>query len=289
MKKKQQNLKRMKDSIYSYRQALYMAFYSRRLYVDVVKRWRGFSFKYLLLLIMIATIPLSGRIIYKFNQALNEQMIEVINKLPPLEIHNGELIFDKPMPYFIKNKAGSVAIIIDTTGKVTKIDQSYPELMMLITKNNLYFQPPNVYLFPMSDGLKSPSVTVEPLDGMNEIFVGKEWIQTSGVLNLKWIGSALVYPIIVPLLFGMIATLSLVFTMLAQGVAWVIFKTKLSFKETCRLIIVASTAQALTSFLLLAFDFTFPGMQMMCGMMTFVYFSFAVLSVRRESNQLVRS
>lgn len=289
---KKQKLKRMNDKVFSYRQALYMAFYSGRLYVDVKKRWRGFGLKYLILLIMIATIPLSIHVIYKFNQAFNDQMIAVINKIPPLTVHNGQLLFDKPMPYFIKNKKGNTAIIIDTTGKVTAIDNKYPELMMLITKENIYFQPPDANLFPASETsleLNKPSVITETLEGMNDTFVAREWVQTSGILNLKWIGSLAVYPIIASLLFGSMATLCLVFTMIAKGIAQMIFKTKLTFKEACRLIVVASTAQILLYLLSLAVEVTFPGMRLILGLMTFIYFGFAVLTIRRESNQLVRT
>lgn len=289
MSKKQQNLKRINDRVYSYRQALYMAFYSRRLYIDVVKRWRGFGFKYLLLLVIIAVIPMSGRIIYKFNHAFDDQLITLINEIPPLDIRNGELVFDKPMPYIIKDKTGADSIIIDTTGKVTQIDKTHPNLMMLITKDTLYFLSPSIHLFPSSPEFSTASVITEPLAGINETFVTNDWVKSSGILYSKWIVSVLIYPITISMIFGMVAALSLVITMLAKAISWLIFKTKLTFKETCRLIVVASTGQTLIFLPLIGFNLMTEWIQMLCITMTFIYFSFAVLAVRREIKQLVRT
>ena len=77
MIKKKQTLRPLDAPIYNYWQALYRSFYSGRLYIDVIKRWRGFGALYLLLAISLASIPLSLRIMVDFNHYFEKKMINV--------------------------------------------------------------------------------------------------------------------------------------------------------------------------------------------------------------------
>ena len=232
MRKKQKLPKQMNAPIYRYRQALYMAFYSSRLYIDVVKRWRGFGFLYLLLLISVAAIPVSIRIIIDFNQYFNEKLIIPFKKIPPLYINHGVIEIDKAMPYFIKDKTGAVVALIDTRGGVTSFDSAYPDLAMVITNDTLYFKSPKFHLFLNGfTSVGSEKIIVEKLsEDMSDVFVPEVWLKSSGVLRLKWITDVIIYPSLVSFFFGLYFTLLLVITMLAQTVSWLIFKCQLNFK-----------------------------------------------------------
>lgn len=291
MKKKQpQAPKPINTRIYSYWQSFYMAWYSRRLYVDVAKRWRGLGFFYLLLLIAIASIPVSVRIVIDFNRYVNEQIISPIEKIPPLTIQNGELIFDKDMPYLIKNKAGAVVIAIDSNGVVKDMDSTYPKLMLLITKHKLYFRMPEIKVFFNPQDKQPAPPTVETLDKHDsEIFVAKDWVKNSGLLRLKWLITVMIYPMLVSFLFGLFYTFFLILAMLGQVFSWLIFKYKLSFKEAARLLVVACTAQVTIFLILLSVNLLFQGMGLLALIMNATYFSYAVLSVKRESKMMVHS
>ncbi len=289
MSKKQQ-LTLMDKPIYHYWQALYLAFYSRHLYVDVAKRWRGYGVLYLLLLIAIAAIPLSVRGYLFFNQYFNEQIIIPIEKLPPLYVQNGELIFDKPMPYLIKNSKGKAVLIIDTTGKVKSIDKTHPDLTVLITKDALFVRLPTFQSFfsnlpsESEDNIYAQSLRKE----INEVFVGKEWLEASGVLKMKWIGLLLVYPLMVSFIYGFYLVAMLFFAFFAQLCSIIIFKYKMTYKDTARLFLVASTPETFLLFGLLSLNITFRYSGLCNIAILALYFSFAALTVRRESNQLVR-
>ncbi len=290
MIKKEQTLKRVDAPVYRYRQALYMAFYSRQLYVDVAKRWRGFCFLYLLLVIAIVSIPYSVHSILNFNHYMNDQIISPLEKIPPLHVQNGEVLFDKPMPYLIRNNSGDVIIMIDTNDKVSGMDANFPQLKMLIAKNKLYLHGPHLnYFLKTPDKVNTPPL-VKILDkNMSGIFVAKDWIKDGGLLPLKWFLRIMVYPMIVSFFLCLSSTFFLVFTMLAQTVSWLIFRFKLSFMETTRMLVVASTAQMSAFLLLLSVNRLLPNMGLICVGLVAIYFSYAVLAVKRESKMMVHA
>ena len=75
-------LKPIDKPAYSYWSALWKSFYSRRLYVDVGKRWSGFGILYLLLVIALLSLPFYLRVLQSVNQSFQEQIIEPSVKIP---------------------------------------------------------------------------------------------------------------------------------------------------------------------------------------------------------------
>lgn len=290
MRKKEQMLKRVDVPLYRYWQALYMAFYSRRLYVDVAKRWRGFNFVYLLFVITVVSLPFSIRIMLDLNHYFNEQIISPLEQLPPLHLENGQILLDKPMPYLIKNKTGAVVIMVDTREGVKGMDPAYPELMILVAKDKLYFDVPDIKLFFSSPDSPSKHPTVQGLDKhVSEVFNAKEWIHSSGIVKFKWFLICLMYPAIISFFFGLICSISLVLTMFAQAFSWLIFNTKLTFKEVLRMLVVASTPLMTIFMLLFSVNRLFPGMGLVWIVLITAYFSYAVLAVKRENKMLVHA
>ena len=290
MSKKSTNMRLSDAPIYSYWQALYLAFYSSRLYIDVAKRWRGYGLRYLLLVIAILTIPLSVLVIYNFNTYFSEQMVEPITKIPRLYIQNGAVVFDKPMPYLIKNKSGNVVAIVDTTTSIDAASKLFPDLTVLITKDNLYFKPPKFQLFSTKqEELKGGNVYAQPISKhINEVFVGKEWIAASGILKLKVAVEFLVYPIMVGLVYGVYLGVMLFLAFVAQLCAIIVFKYRLSFKDSCRIFFVAATPQTALFFIMFAAKITLPFGGLIYVVLLAIYFNYAVICVKRESNKMVR-
>ena len=95
----------------------------------------------------VLSIPFTLRMSLVFNQSFNQQIIDPLLQIPTFYVQNGEVSFDKPMPYLIKNKKGQVVLIIDTTGKVDDFTEQYPYLSILINKNIIYFKIPTPQLF----------------------------------------------------------------------------------------------------------------------------------------------
>ena len=99
----------------------------------------------------------------------------------------------------------------------------------------------------------------------------------------------MVYPMEFPFVFGLFYMFFLILAMLAQVFSWLIFKYKLTYKEATRLLTVASTAQVVIFLILLSANFLFHGVGLLAVILNALYFSYAVLSVKRESKMMVHS
>lgn len=280
----QQQLESTESATYSYWRALYLSFYSSRLYCDVVKRWKGFGIAYLFLAIALGSIPLSGRIITQFNHFFAEQILAPFQDLPILEIKNGEVLFDKPMPYFIKNKQGEVVSIIDTTGVIHKISPAYPHLKVLVTKNEINFQPPSINQFlgatTPSSANKIYSHTLP--EGSNGVFDGKIWLKTTGFSKLKIFFDLCIFPFMTLFYFAIALLFLPIIATLGQLGADVFLGLKLKFKESCRLLAVSATPMIAFFFLMRTGNFVFPGLGFIFFLILMGYFIFAMFSLKCE-------
>lgn len=288
---KNNSLKPVDAPVYRYWAALLMSFYSSRLYIDVGKRWRGIGILYLLLVIAIGSIPYSLRMIVEFNNDFNQRIIQPIAVLPTIMIQNGSIIFDKPMPYFLKNNKDQVVSIIDTKDTITKFDNTYPELTILVNKDVIYYKLPTPHIM----GVVTPEtekgvVLAQPFDkSVNMIFDGKKIIQENSISALKYAGELMIYPFVMTVLYSIFVVVFLTFAFLGQLFARIFFSFHLSFKQSCRLFMVSVTPMSLIFMVLLSLNWIFPGLGFVLLVLMFGYFSFAIKSLRAESRQVVRS
>ncbi|MBA3537470.1 MAG: DUF1189 family protein [Tatlockia sp.] len=292
MTKKGKQLSDIDKPIYRYWQALYQSFFNPQVYVDVAKRWRGLGINYLLLVIFIFSIPFAIRFILEFNQFFQDKMVQPISALPTLYIQNGKVSLDKPMPFIIKNKQGQVAAIVDTTGVVKTMDGKYPELAILITQDRLFLRLPtsNFFFSPKETPNTANNIQVYPFsDKANSVFIGKEWVKTSGIQNLKLFFGILIYPTMALVAFGAFLVFILAIALMAQFIARLFFKISITYKQACRLLIVSLTPFMLVFWTLLAFGTISGTYTFFLPLLMFTYFCYAVLALKRESHKLVRS
>lgn len=278
--------------IYKYWQALYMSFYSRRLYVDVAKRWKGFGLMYCLLLMTVASIPFAVKSVIDFNQYVGSDFIKPVSEIPPFKIVHGKAVFEENMPFIIKNSLAQDVVVIDTTGKINSMNEKYPDLIMLITADKYYFRAPKLRF--LKDDLKNQryfdTQRIESFDFSNiesGVFDAKAWIKDSNLMRLKNGLLAFIYPFLVSAFFGIFVTFLLVLSMMGQLVSYTIFKYKLKFKPACRIMMVSSSVGLSLFLCLKATQYNTNLMNCMCILLIIGYFCFAVLSVRRESRELV--
>src|SRR3990167_6262540 len=273
---------------FRYWQALYLSFFSGRLYVDVAKRWQGLGIGYLLLLICITTFPLSARLAYDFNSFYEAQIIAPLKEIPKLYVQNGKVSLDKPMPYRIKNKEGKVVLIIDTTGEVTMIDKTNPNLTMLITRDQFLYRLPVPQFYTNNySAAETGDVFAEPFDkGMNQIFDGNEWVQSVGIERVKWASDFLFFPTVAATFFTLYLCFFLIFTFMAQLGAKLFIKKSLTYKQACRLFIVSATPAVTLSFVSLATTIGGAFVGPILLILMILCFSYAVYVVKQEGNQL---
>jgi hypothetical protein len=274
---------------YRFRQALYMAFYSKRLYQDVAARWKGLGLKYMLFLTACALLPLSMVLIKGSNQYLNDYIIYPFHVLPPLYIHQGEVTFHEKMPYLIRNSAEEVIGIVDTTGMTKGVNSGYyPQLTWVLTKNTLYFRPPPIpWLSQKNINQKPSEIIKKPLDAdLNTIFLAEEWYNSSPLPYLKIFFSSILYPCLVAFIASISLSLWFALAWLAQFVASVIFKVKLSYQTSFRLLTVALTPPFFIFFGTLAIGIIVPGIAWAYLALLSAYFSFAVVMIKYSNKSL---
>jgi hypothetical protein len=274
---------------YGFWQAIYMAFYSPALYVDVARRWSGLSLRYLLLFLFCVTLPLSVRFGLSINQYFNEQLIDPLNAMPPLYIHHGEIQFDHFMPYTLSTSKGDVVAIIDTTGMINAPDKRlYPKLTFLITKDTIYFTPPPLNLLagitlPFEDKSFAQSIDKDT----DDVFIGKKLIVSSKIQSMVLVLTCVFYPCLALFFFTLFSVMLLAFAWAGQFFARVLFKIMLPYTVSFRMLMIALTPPLTLYFGLVTTDRLFSQAGLYYLALFSIYFSLGVIAVKRANSALV--
>lgn len=292
MKNNKTNLNAVDRRIYSYWQALYLAFFSSRLYVDVGKRWRGFGLSYLLLVISLAAIPLGLKSIRMFDEYYTQQLIEPIKKIPTFEVVRGRLVFPFFMPYFVKNQQNEEVIIIDDKPNLTEINYIYPHWMMFITTDRLYIRLPHLSFIPHEimptwSNYNSNNVSMQMFTHIpHAVFNSEAWTEHTNMALTKRYMLISIYPTLIFLLFGFFSILLWLMTVLGKAFTTTLFKFKIGFKRAFRLMVVSSSS-VIGLFIMSLSLGRFPLEGLYLLIVIVMYFFFAVLSLKKESTNMV--
>ncbi|RUR10664.1 DUF1189 family protein [Legionella sp. km772] len=288
MAKVKDKLRPIDAPIYSIWQALYLSFFSIRLYIDVGKRWTGYGIRYLLLLIALWSIPMAVKMGIDFNQTFNQQLIEPLSIIPTIYIQNGQASFDKPMPYLIKNKKGEVVLIVDTTGKVNDFTSEYPKLTVLINKDKVAFRMPGIPILGEAPKTEHNKPLIQSFNkGDNLVFNGKQIVAQNSFSQWKIAAQLMIYPLVFSVFFGMFLFMFLVFGFLGQLFARIFFSFHITVKTSARLLMVATTPMMLTLLIMELANLLFPGFGFLLVVILAAYFSFAVFAFKSESRRMV--
>lgn len=290
-----QGVKPIDQPDFKYWQALYLAFFSQRLYIDVVKRWHGFGMIYFLIMMFIISVPWTFYYTAQFSQYLDDEIIFPFERMPPLMIQNGEVSIDKSVPYIIESKSNKPAIEINTTSDLKGFSSQYPTVFFLITKNALYFRVPSNPAFSMPK--LSPTGQTESFKNLteyhfekndNQVFSGRDWVRTSGIQSLRAYAALIVFPIVFGMLWGLYFVTSVVLASMGRIIASVVLKYPIGFIDSFRLAWVASTAPIAFVNIVLYVGYNLRGLGWYYITLVAIYFSLAILCVKRESQALVR-
>lgn len=266
---------------HSYIQALYQSFFSKSLYIDVVKRWQGFAFIYLMFLIGVICIPLSIYTATSSWQGLENSLLKPLAKLPTITISQGKVYFPHPMPYYIMNEeTGKPAIVVDTTGKNNKLNErQYKDVAVLVTKENIYVRGFN------------KEIQKQPLSAfsMAQQFNGKQILGSYNIQTLKRLFQFSVYPILVSFLFGVILVTLMLFALIGQIISKTVMHFDMNYKQAVRLTFVASTPYMLFAFIGIILGFTSIAICLLEFFVLLGYFFFGLMANRKYAKQLVHA
>jgi hypothetical protein len=228
-------------------QAVFLSFFSPDLYRDVVQNWRGVGFLYLFLLIALTWALQAVKLQNDVARFIDQYAVTTIQQFPKVRIEKGELSFDKPSPYYVKNTNGKPLIVFDTSnlsdlknpetgkpllpnaeslGPLEPPTVDYPDPLIIATKKEIIFW----------DGKQAK---VNPLNGVDKVEVDQSTINSFVDAFRKWIG-IVVYIVLVPMLFVIHIIWVLFYGLVAKIIANMM-KIELNYAQLVRLSVIAIT------------------------------------------------
>lgn len=289
MRFKKQGMKPIDQPNFRYWQALYMALYSSRFYVDVIKRWRGFGVLYFVFLTALCSIPVAIQGYQLASIYFKNELIYPIKHMPLLMIKDGQVSMNEPSPYIGKSRTGKNVVKIDLNGTTRDFSKESPSLILLITKDTIIYRMslnnplPGFKESQLNDEIKP--YTFDSKD--NEVFSGREWVKFSKVKYLNLILALFIYPCTVGALLGIYGSLNLVISSIGRIISTAILKHTIHYKVSFRLAWVASTGPFIFMMLIYSSGVNVINSGIYYLVLVCCYFCYGVLCVKRESNQLV--
>lgn len=127
---------------YSIIHPLFMSFFSKSLYRDVGRNWKGLCFTYLILLLALCWIPTMIQFHSVVSEFVTVYAPPFVDQIPAITISEGEVSTPELVPYFIRDpESDALLAIIDTTGEFTSLDDFEAldefEAQVLITKTKI--------------------------------------------------------------------------------------------------------------------------------------------------------
>lgn len=184
--------------------ALGQAFYSRELYAEAARQWKGVGFLYLFFLLALAWIPAMVEMHLNFSDYMTEHFSEFVSQVPKITIENGEVSVDVPTPHEIRNpETGELIAVIDLTGEISSLDGT--EAKVLLTKTHVYLQQntrPETRVYDLSN-VKEFTLTQDDITVWGEL--ARQWLAV--VFYLFAVLFSLVYRILQALLYAAIGLL----------------------------------------------------------------------------------
>jgi hypothetical protein len=129
-----------------------MSFYSRSLYQEVGRNWKGLSFIYLLMLVALSWILGISEIHSGVSDFITNAAPGIVEQVPLITISEGTVSTDASEPYFITDpESGSSIIIIDTTGQITSLDDTDATMLLTKTKAIVKKGPAETRIYNLSE------------------------------------------------------------------------------------------------------------------------------------------
>lgn len=262
---------------FNYAQALYRAFYSGALYIEVSRLWRGLGLRYLFLLSVILSVPWATTEYVKQAYFFNDVVVPAFKALPPIPIKDGHVQFDKPMPYMIKDEQGKPVIIVDTTGKIKDLKgDKYSDVLLLITKDSFVSQ------------FRGMPQTVDPIKaGADGEITAPLFLQALEKGRSMFITS--LYPVLVLSLFSTLFILALLYGFIAIPVATSLLRYPITYRQSIKLTAVAMTPMTTVLFILYLGDWVNNSTGILLFVVMTAYYVFAVRSNKHAPKSLILS
>lgn len=182
----------MKSKRYSIIHLPLFAFFSKRLYWEIGRKWTGANLGYLFVLLAIFWIPPTLSLREQMLSSLQYSELHLLNQLPDINIKDGRVVMNQTEPLYLTRADGTPFAIIDTTGSMNYIDDD--NVLALLTEEQLIVR------------RGKDSFNTLDLAQVSEFHVNKAIVS-------QWLGTT--RDALAPLTYGTFLLLSYVFAVLA--------------------------------------------------------------------------
>jgi hypothetical protein len=248
---------------YNALQALYMSFYSKKLYRDVGRNWGGYAYFYLFLLLAITWTPITHSLQHGIDQSYDKLSQLVVAQTPILTIKDGVVSTPENRPYLISDPdSNDPFIVIDTSGKYTTLAEA--KSTILVTKTEILSGPkPNEIRTNTLPTSLNMTVDAKNINDHIKGFVSYTWL----FLFILFLICSFVYRIIQALLYSLFGKI------MAS-----LFNVKISFGQTMQLTMVAITPAIFVATIIDYFDMSIPHHLSLYLALSIVYLLFGILA-----------
>ena len=249
---------------YSIFQAIPLSFFSRDLYRDVARGWRGAGIMYTVVTLALLTLVLLVQMQMSLNHWVRGPAQEYADQVPGIVIRHRVVEVDRPMPYAIKDGAGKEWVVVDTTGQVTSLEGR--DAKVLLTADRLIFS-------------KSTAETrTFKLSGVDNLRINSARVK-------RWLGLLSVWasPFLAPFMFGgmfLFRMVQVVAFALVGMVTATLSRMTFDFSALMRLTAVALTPGFLLEILIKIIGVRMPGWGFLWTLIAMGYVVWAVLANR---------
>jgi hypothetical protein len=246
---------------YSRVSALVLSFFSADLYRDVARRWRGFGFWYLVLMLAVSWLPFAIQAQVGFAKFVRQDATRLLAGFPGITITNGVVSIDRPEPYFWREPdTGKVILYVDTSGAFDLPAGAQAKAKLSRSKVVVQQSEYETRTYDLS-GVKSFSVDANRVQGWLE--AATYWVGI-GIFTFGLLGT-LVWHLIQILIYGLI------------GLALAsMFGARLDYPALLRLSAVAITPAILLDTVLDLAGAHFPFSALVFLVIEIAYLAFAV-------------
>jgi len=243
---------------YSIFHAPALSFFSKKLYIDVSRNWKGVNFLYLLLLLAVCLTPTMINLHRGISNFVNNEAPAIVNQIPEITITDGRVSIKEAQPYYIIDPDSDKPLaIIDTTGRIDSLKET--DALCLLTGNKVIMKKSNVEnrTYDLSQ-VKSFAINSEQITGWLQ--VGKKYLAVA-IYPFALLGSYM-YRIVQVLIY---AAIGLLFASL--------WNTKLSYAALIRLAVVAVTPCIIVGTVLGLVGTSIPAFLYLVAALTYLFFA----------------
>ena len=123
--------------IKTYLTTFYRSIFSPQLYADVIHRWKGTGVLYLLFLSFFIALILSVRLSTTLMSVPDQDVNDLLNQIPVIEIKQGQVTTDVERPYDITLDNGMVLIRLLETADLDTVQKENSDVPVMLTSTQL--------------------------------------------------------------------------------------------------------------------------------------------------------